>query len=288
MNRATRGILVGMVYGDAYLHVRKRYNGEYKWISSEMRVVHSLTQIDYCEHKAALLRKLLNRNHTTTVVNNGPQGKYKAAQFSVSHPYFKQLKQWCYPKGIKTFTMKTLKMLTPEGIAYWYMDDGSARVNINKNGLISSVATDIATMCSEKEAEIIREYFYYEHGIKFNVRCRKNSPKDKAFYIQANTEGSKDFIFLIRPWIIPSMIYKLKHVADLNLHECRAPIGNCAHCNCLIYDNRRKGLCPACYSRKYYREIRRFKENRKSIKRGFYLGDDIVQTCGKQTVRSDR
>lgn len=282
MDRATRGILVGMILGDGYVNVRNRFTqGKYYFQSSELRILHSLTQMDYCQHKAGLLRKLLNRNHSVTVVANGPGSKYKAAQFSVSHPYFKQLKRWCYPGGVKTFTMRVLKMLTPEGIAFWYMDDGSARVNINKEGLVSSVATDIATMCSESEAHTIKEYFQDEHGIKFNIRCRKKSPPEKAFYVQANTEASKDFAFLVRPWIIPSMTYKLRHVADLGLHECRASVGNCANCDNPIYDNRHNGLCPTCYSRKYYREIRRFSEERKPSKHGFYKDDEIVRPYGK-------
>lgn len=263
MDVATRGMLVGMVLGDAYVSVRNRMkDGKYAYVSSEMRILHSLSQKDYCEHKAGLTAKALNRNPSVTVVKNGPGKKYLAAQFSVSHPYFKQLKEWCYPGGVKTFTTKILRMLTPEGIALWYMDDGHARVNVNSKGWVSSVATNIATMCSEAEASIIRDYFLNEHSIKFSVRCRKGMREDKAFFVETNTDGSRDFVRLVSPYIIPSMKYKIAHVADLASHECRAPIGRC-ECGSAIFDKRRKGLCDACYSRKYYREIRRFRENRK-------------------------
>jgi hypothetical protein len=255
-------MLIGMVLGDGCINVRHRLkDGKYAYESSEMRVVHSLTQKDYCEHKAALAGKALKRSPGVHVVRNGPGGKYLAAGFSISHPYFKQLKGWCYPEGKKTFTTRVLNMLTPEGIALWYMDDGSARYNINKDGWIKSVASDIATMCSEAEATTIKEYFMREHGIDFKVRCRKGSKADVAFYIQTNTEGSRDFARLIRPYVIPSMLYKLAHVADLESHECRASIGKC-QCGANIYDLRRGGICTTCYSRRYYREVRRYREGR--------------------------
>ena len=113
MNSDTRGILIGMVFGDAYLGVGLRKTG---YMRSEMSVVHSIVQKDYCEHKAALIRKHLNLNVNITVRKNGPGGKYKASCFCITHPYFKQLKRWLYPGGVKTFTSKALNMITPEGI----------------------------------------------------------------------------------------------------------------------------------------------------------------------------
>lgn len=261
MDRATRGLIVGMVLGDAHVSVRRRLKPDgtrYEAESSEMRVLHSTKQRDYCEHKCALLNWALNRHAVVHDVKNGPDGRYKASQFSISHPYFKQVKGWAYPGGVKTITTRLLEMLTPEGIALWYMDDGSARVNVNKDGWIKSVATDIATYCPEEEANIARDYFAKEYGVVFNVRCRTQSPRESAFYLQANTEASRDFVRVIDPFIIPSMRYKVAHVADLSSHECRAPVGIC-QCGSKIYDIRRKGLCVACYSRKYYQEVTRFR-----------------------------
>ena len=250
MNRDARGILVGMVFGDSYLNVRQR-GGH---ISSEMRVLHSLKQADYCRHKAELLRKLLNRNFTANIIKNGPGGKYWAINFSATHPYFKQLKKWCYPGGKKTYTTKTLNMLTPQGIAYWYMDDGSCSVNINKHGWVSSCSTSIATMCSLAEVDTIVDWFLNEYGIEFKVRHRKTSSPEFAYSIQTNTNGSREFAGIVQPYIIPSMMYKLAHVADLKSHECRASTGICVECSKPIYDARHKGLCVTCYTRQYHRK----------------------------------
>jgi len=271
-----------MSLGDAFLNVRYRQKGQYAYIGSEMRVLHSVSQADYCEHKAGLIKKHLGGNFSITFGMHGPMKKYRYCAFSVSHPYFKKIREWIYPNGVKTFSERVLKMLTPEGIAIWYMDDGNARVNRNKEGWISSVATNIATMCSKEEAEIIQKYFMDEYGIRFNLRFNKQCRPGKNYLIETNTSGSKEFIGLVQPYIIPSMMYKVAHVANLDLHEHRAPLAYCPQCSAPIYDIRRKGLCVRCYSRRYYREVARFRDGRKSKKKDgtFYKGDEIVRTCG--------
>lgn len=254
MDERTTGALLGMIAGDAYVNVRDRLkSGLYSYVSSEMRVLHSTQQLAYCEYKCALVNKLLGRNSTVNVIQNGSNGKYRAAHFSISHPYFKLLKSWTYPEGVKTFSEFWLDHLIPEGIAIWYMDDGHARRNYNSAGRVTSVATDIATCCSEQEADIICQWFRNKHKIKFRPFREKQN-----WSIQANTTESRQFAHLVQPYIIEPMLYKLAHVADLSSHECRAPIGKC-QCGATIFDMRRKGLCTACYSRKYYREVIRFK-----------------------------
>ena len=115
MDKRTTGVLLGMVAGDAYLNVRERLgSGKYSYTSSEMRVLHGMQQRFYCEFKCALTNRLLDRNSSVTVVKNGPGGQYEAAQFSVSHPYFKMLKGWTYGDGKKQFNQVWLDHLTPE------------------------------------------------------------------------------------------------------------------------------------------------------------------------------
>ena len=265
MNVEKRGRLVGMVLGDGYINTT---NGK-----RELSVLHSLAQRDYCEHKAALVKQTLGGSFSVREYANGPEGKYRAVKFVSSNAYWGNLKSWVYLSGKKTFTRKVLDMLTPEGIAIWYMDDGSSRTNANKDGWVKSVSTSIATMCSESECVVICDYFREVHDIEWKIRCRKGSPLDKAFYIECNTAQSRKFVLLIQPYIIPSMLYKIAHVADLSSHECRAPVGKCVKCDAPIYEFRRTGLCGACYSRRYYREVTKFRDGRKDSPRGFYRKD---------------
>lgn len=265
MNKEKRGRLIGMVLGDGHINVT---NGK-----RELSVLHSVAQRDYCEHKAALVRQTLGGTFSVREYANGPGGKYRAVKFVSSHAYWSNLRDWCYPNGVKTYTRRILDMLTPEGVALWYMDDGSARRNTNKDGWVKSVSTSIATMCSESECGAIRDYFRDVHCIEWKVRCRKGSPAGKAFFIECNTAESRKFVELIQPYVIPSMMYKIAHVADLGSHECRAPVGKCVKCGATIFDFRRTGLCNACYSRRYYREVLKFRDGREDSPRGFYRRD---------------
>lgn len=259
MDKRTTGALLGMVAGDAFLNVRERLqSGKYPYTSAEMLVRHSVQQRAYCEHKLALCRQLLGTKATLREFKHGPGKRYDGVGFTVSNPYFKMLKGWTYTGGVKTFNEVWLSHLTPEGIALWYMDDGSARRNYNKGGRVSSVATDIATCCTKPEADLICDWFADAHKVRFRPFKSKGS-----WSVQANTENSRLFAHLVQPYIIEPMLYKLAHVADLSSHECRAPIGTCVQCDAPIFDNRRKGLCTACYSRKYYREVARFRDGRK-------------------------
>ena len=254
MNREHRGILVGMTLGDGHLNVRKRkQKGKYEYESSELRIVHAIKQKDYLSHKAELVRKIFGGKHSVRDFTHAPPAakgrSYKMCGFSKSHKYFKTLKSMMYPCGIKTYTRRVLDMLTPEGIALWYCDDGSAARNFNKKGWVSSVSTLIATQCSKIEAETICDYFLETYSIQFRLAFDKRCVEGKQYYIRANTYESKRFVKLIEKYIPDSMRYKLSHVSDLNLQECRAPKTQCLSCDADVYGNRRKGLCCKCYHR---------------------------------------
>ena len=255
MNATKRGVIVGMVLGDGYVQVRKRPRVDGSiYEERNIRVLHGPKQRAYCEWKATRLSWALGGQQVNvTKCRNGPGGRYWAYQFSKSHPYFGQIRRWCYPAGVKTLTRNVLNMLTPEGLAIWYMDDGSARRNVNSKGWVSSVASDIATMCTRLEAETIVDWFMDEYGIEWKIRYRKASPENKACYIQTNTAGSKAFAGIIKPYVPECMLYKLAHVATLMSHERQTPLGVCvnAECDRPVYENRRQGLCDTCYSRWY-------------------------------------
>jgi hypothetical protein len=252
MDGRTTGALLGMIAGDAYVNVRERYqSGKYPYTSSEMRVLHGMQQRAYCEFKCALVNKLLNRNSSVTVVANGPGGRYKAAQFSVSHPYFKVLKGWTYENGSKTFSEIWIKHLTPEGIALWYMDNGHARANPRKDGRITSVRTDIAICRPITQAELVCRWFWDTHRIEF-VPVRE---KKQYYSVRANTENSRLFAKLVGPYMVEPMLYKLAHVADLNSHEPRAPTRACTICSAPIYVKYRT-ICASCRARRYYKTRR--------------------------------
>ncbi|WP_416274525.1 hypothetical protein [Lamprobacter sp.] len=264
MDVAKRGVIIGMALGDGYVRVRTRYDRKLPREERTLRVLHGPSQRAYCEWKAERLAWALGcRPMKVSTYRNGPGGRYTAYQFSKNHSYFGQVHRWLYPNGKKLFTRKVLDMLTPEGLAIWYMDDGHARKNTNSRGFVSSVATDIATQCTEVEAQVIVDWLQDRFGLEFKVRCNKRCSPGKQFYIQANTSASNQFASIIAPHVPECMLYKLAHVAALSSHECRAPVSHCFSCDTPVYDDRRGGLCVRCYTRERTKRLRA-------------AGDDIV------------
>lgn len=255
---------MAMALGDGYVQVRTRYNrGKYAYEQRSLRVCHGADQRAYCEWKATRLGWALGgRQINVTPVRAGPGGRYQQYHFTVSHSYFGQVRRWLYPEGRKTITEKVLDMLTPEAVAIWYMDDGHARRNVNKDGFVKSVSTNIATMCSEAEAELVIDWFRQRYDIVFRKRCKPTCSEGHQFFVETNSEGSKKFASLVMPYIPDCMLYKLGHVADVHSQERQTPVGKCTECDRKVYSNRYRGLCSICYSRNYYRKVRRFREGR--------------------------
>lgn len=211
-----------MVLGDGYLQVRHRVtNGKYPYISASMQVKHSVSQVQYCEYKAELLKTATGRKCKVAFYDATAAGKqYRQAQFSFSHPYIRNLWSWMYVDGKKRISRQILDYLTPQGIAIWLMDDGTGRVNRNKDNVVTSCSTSIATMCSREEVDNIIDYFAVEHDIHWKARFDKRRPEDKAWFIEVNTAESRKLIELVKPHMHESMHYKMQHVASLGSHEC--------------------------------------------------------------------
>src|SRR5882672_9532299 len=181
MNRRDRGILYGMAIGDGCVICKKRLkDGKYPYIQSEIRIGHSIKQIEYIAHKAKLLHQIFGGNlpSITKFEHFLPSiGKsYQQCRIVKSNNYFRQMHSDIYPYGKKEYTVSNLSKLTDEGIAIWYMDDGSIGRNYNKDNFVTSVSTRIHICCSYEEAILIQKFFKEQYGIDARVM------KEKQFF----------------------------------------------------------------------------------------------------------
>jgi hypothetical protein len=229
MNRVDRGSLVGMVLGDGHISYRTRYNkdkngvAKYEYIDSSLIIGHSTKQYRYCEYKrnkihsifGGKLNKIVMVKHT---LSNGKT--YIGCRIQKTNKYFRYLHRKFYNKqNKKIITREVLDYLTPEGLAYWFMDDGSCSHNKNKLGKVTSIFGSISTYVSLEEAEIICEYF----RDMWDIDCRKGyCKKTKSYMHRFNTNAFLKFANIIEPYLIPSMRYKIKAAEDLIKHECDA------------------------------------------------------------------
>lgn len=219
MNRRDRGILIGMLLGDGCIKLKRhtKKDGK-KSVYAEFVMSHCPKQLRYLQYKASKLHSILGGKPLKVskgkyTLSNGRS--YDSYRVSRCNKYFRILHRWAYSNnGKKLFTRKLLNKLTPEGIAYWYMDDGSLVKQKNKAGEISSFAVRLYTYCSLEEAETIQEYFIDVHNIHFKISKYTNK---EQYNLRTNTSEGKKFLKLISSYSIPCMDYKF-----LLLHECEA------------------------------------------------------------------
>lgn len=137
---------------------------------------------------------------------------YPTVQFhlhSIHHPQLEQIYHLFYKDGVKTITMELLNQLEPLAIAVWYMDDGS--FNSNPNSLQVIWSTDSFT---KEENELIIDWFMQTHGIEIKLQYMKNNHTSfggkPSYRLRINRTKVDKFFDLIRPYIHPTMLYKIK------------------------------------------------------------------------------
>lgn len=219
MNTTDRGILVGMVIGDGYLQLfrakkKNRQNQPYECDMSYLVLHHSAKQTEYIQHKCGLLHSIFGgirpKVHPQTTFLKATGKSYNGCRASKGHKYFRQLHRLFYDgQGIKRYTRQMLDMLTPHGIAIWFMDDGSAKLCCSKEGKPTSCSIVLHTYCPKEEAEIVIQYFKDTYDIEFRLAYHKTMNK---FCVRANTANSKKFRKIVEQYIIPSMEYKINPI----------------------------------------------------------------------------
>jgi hypothetical protein len=99
-----------------------------------------------------------------------------------------------------------MSLLKPEGLAYWFMDDGSSSYANNPG---KSVCVTVSTMCFSHEENCVITSRLGEFGIDANV---VKASRGTRWQISMPVRSGQAFLRLIKPFVerIPSMTYKLK------------------------------------------------------------------------------
>ena len=175
------------------------------------RLVHGDSQMDYLKWKVDFLHKNnLGTGDIYTYKIKVFGKEYNSNRYFVYNTlYFKPYRKLFYSKGFKEVSRKILNKLTPFALSIWYMDDGNLCIHrhTNKNGemSISSRELHINTQSfSFNEHKIIQRYFKIVWGLA--VRINKNKNK---FRIVMNATNANKFLDIIKPYILPSMHYKI-------------------------------------------------------------------------------
>jgi hypothetical protein len=172
-------ILIGSLLGDAYITIR-----------GQIQFEQSVHQKEYLFWKHQELSSISYKNIS---IAKRFDKRYKHENISYrfwTRQYFASWREKFYFKS-KKIVPKDIQLM-PLSVAVWYMDDGC----LSDNKCI--IATD---GFSKKDICFLQELLLEKYNIKTSV---KNESK-----IMIKKESFNIFFSIIRPYIIPSMLYKV-------------------------------------------------------------------------------
>lgn len=194
-----RSCLYGMLLGDTG-----------KCSKNRILIGHGVKQEKYARFKGLMLEKITQGQTSYSYVSN-----YDGAYFQIHvYPSGCELLSECietfYENGChnntrKLITKDILSKLTLQGIALWYMDDGSYSIKRDKYGCKHGANLTINTYIPLEQNNLMVDYFHE----KWDISCYNNYSKGRYRLGMGKKEGIK-FFNLIRPFVIESMLYKLE------------------------------------------------------------------------------
>lgn len=184
--------LYGGLLGDSSLSkIRKNRR------NSCLRIQHSSKQAEYVLYKYSIMKDFVRT--PPRVVRNKGWGEELVRFQTLAYPAFTRARQICYKNGRKTISSEWLSKITsPFALAIWYMDDG---------GLQPRLAMGISTHSfTYEENQILREWLKSRWGTTPEMREDK---RRKRYFLHFPAKERDKFMELIRPYVIPSISYKL-------------------------------------------------------------------------------
>lgn len=203
LNYDQRDVLVGSLLGDGFL----KYHRNTKVPMYHFEFAQGVVRANYVHHMYQIFKPFVGTPPTINLIGGIKPGlpkRYEARFKTYSHACFKPYDDLFYTyvddKHTKRVPENIGSMLTPRGLAYWYMDDGNQgrskhRVNYY-NFSCHGFTFDQAVLLQEALSENFK--------LESKVRRDHNKPR---LYISRQSHA--DFYHLIKPYIVPCVRYKL-------------------------------------------------------------------------------
>ncbi len=196
-----KGYLTGLIIGDGYID---------KGVSKRRFEIKSINEdfIDkiYNDLMSCTNFNLIKKEFDSYMDKNGVNHKKSYSLNIESHPYFAKKYHNFYDDYRKRIVSNdALKWLNEEGLANWYMSDGYVCLVGKTKGKIRSRRVDICTdRYSLETVEKISNSLKNRFNIETSVIKR-----DRFYRLRVKLESYESFFAMIRPHIVPSMMYKL-------------------------------------------------------------------------------
>lgn len=186
-------IIVGLLLGDGHLETRN--NGR----TYRLKVEHSEKQLDYTEWLYSVFKNLCDQTELYRRVRE--DGRISVGFTTRTVGSFRFYGQQFYVDGKKRIPPMIHKMLTPQGLAVWFMDDGSRKSARHKTYNIHTLGY------TKTELEMTQSKLKNLFGIKVVLHSQRND----SWRMYIGADSASKFTELVAPLVqkFPSMRKKL-------------------------------------------------------------------------------
>ena len=188
-----RRILVGLLLGDGHLETQNRGR------TFRLKVEHSISQKEYVDWLYHQFKEwvLTPPQIKLQTIRGIQREKYWFS--TISSGSFRFYGQLFYINREKVVPRIIAKLVEPVSLAVWFMDDGSLKSRFHKARIIN-------TQCfNESDLQRLQDMLVNKFDIVTTLRQQKEG---KQIYIPS--QSIDKFVRLVKPYIIPSMEYKIK------------------------------------------------------------------------------
>lgn len=178
----------------------------------------SILQEDYVIWKHSIMKNIVSPTsfQYQKLWDNRYEQYYESVVFyTFANSDIEQIMNDFYPKKKKVVTEKILNRLTNFSLAVWFMDDGTT--DWNERSRIKGWNTKpTAKLCTDSftlnECQLISSWILIKYNIQTYIKERDLPGKYRICF---DTEETPKFFEIIKPYIIPSMLYKINYLAYL-------------------------------------------------------------------------
>lgn len=188
-----REIIVGTLLGDAHLETQT-HGRTYR-----LRIMHSAGQKEYVEWLYNELKNLVTGPVKSKIIS--VKGKtYSCYWFdTMSSSSLRFYAQQFYPQGKKRVPRFVSRLLTPLGLAVWFMDDGSIKSHETRGKILNTQGF------LKQDVELLIDCL----SKRFNIESRLRKQKE-GWQIFIPAAMYDRLVTTTGTYILPSMKYKLE------------------------------------------------------------------------------
>ena len=201
-----KSFIIGSLLGDGTMWLGKGA------IHANFKVEQGLVQKEYVFWKYEILKSLVFTEPKISYRNDPFGNKYQKSWWfrTIRHPLLTEIFKRFYVKegyktGKKIVPENIIEDLDALGLAVWVMDDGSYSRGKIDISTYSFSLSEINLLC-----KIMKD--------KFHVEMHQYKDRDKGYRIYSNQKYTTKLIEIIKPYIIPSMMYKIGFQNPVTTH----------------------------------------------------------------------